>query len=290
MIGRIGTASLVMALCACSSLATAQSTPPAPTTQPATTDAEANQAIAPAIAAAVASPNRTEANRARDRWRHPAETLSFFRLAPGETVVELIPGGGWYTEILGSYVAANGGTLYTAAANNGLDGVRRLQAANAERWGHIRLAEFPTTAAAPLPAVPAGTADLVVTFRNVHNWRFAGTDATAAAFRQAFAMLKPGGRLGIVDHRLPENMDSALEERSGYMKVSSIIAFAQAAGFELAGQSEINANPDDTHDYPGGVWTLPPTLRGADTDEERARRRAIGESDRMTLLFIKPAR
>src|SRR3546814_8355788 len=115
-----------------------------------------------------------------------------------------------------------------------------------------------------------------------------GADTAAEAFEQIYAMLKPGGVLGVVDHRLPETMDSALEEKSGYMKRSSIVAFAEAAGFKLAGESDVNANPRDTHDYPGGVWTLPPTL--ARKDEDRDIYLSIGESDRMTLKFVKPVR
>lgn len=240
-----------------------------------------------AIAVAVAAPTRTATNRARDQYRHPAETLSFFRIRPSETVVELFPSGGWYTEIVAPLLNAGGGRYYAAGQwERGLNGVRALQTANTALYGNIQLAEFPSGTAGT--SVPAGTADLVLTFRNIHNLRFAGLDQTATAFRQMFAMLRPGGRLGIVEHRLPETMSSTLEETSGYMKRSSVVAFAEAAGFRLVAESEINANPRDTHDYPQGVWTLPPVMRGATTDAERARRMAIGESDRMTLLFIRP--
>lgn len=238
------------------------------------------------IAAAIAAPTRTPANLARDKYRHPAETLAFFGVKPGDTIVELWPGGGWYTEILAPLVASGGGTLYAAAPwDRGLNRIKAWQTANAATYGAVKLAEFPASGANP--KVPDGSADVVLTFRNVHNWRFGGSDNTAQAFKQIFAMLKPGGVLGVVDHRLPEAMDSALEEKSGYMKRSSIVAFAEAAGFKLAGESEINANPKDTHDYPGGVWTLPPTL--AEKDKDREKYVAIGESDRMTLKFVKPA-
>lgn len=241
-----------------------------------------------ALAAAVAAPTRTEANRARDPYRNPAATLAFFGVRPTDTVVELWPGGGWYTEILAPLTNGRG-TLYAAGPwERGLGGVRRLQTANAGVYGPVRLAEFPAAAGTTNPRVPDGSADVVLTFRNVHNWRFGGVDNTREAFRQIFTMLRPGGRLGIVEHRLAETQDTALEERSGYMKTSSVVAFAEAAGFRLVGQSEINANPRDTRDHAEGVWALPPTLRGATTDEERARRRAIGESDRMTLLFVRP--
>ncbi len=242
-----------------------------------------------AIVAAVANPGRTTANRARDVYRHPVETLSFFGLRPGQTVVELWPGGGWYTEILAPYARATGSTYFAAGPwDRGLNGVRGMQTRDATQYGAIRLAEFPAAANSANPPVPAGTADLVLTFRNVHNWRFGGVDNTREAFRQIFAMLRPGGRLGVVEHRLPETMDSALEESSGYMKRSSVVAFAEAAGFRLVAESEVNANPRDTHNHEGGVWALPPVMRGATDDADRARRQAIGESDRMTLLFVRP--
>lgn len=239
-----------------------------------------------ALAAAVAAPTRTPANVARDKYRHPAETLAFFGVKPGDTVVELWPGAGWYTEILAPLAKTGGGTLYAAAPwDRGLTRVKAKQAADAATYGAVKLAEFPATGAGP--KVPDGSADVVLTFRNVHNWRFDGTDNTAEAFKQIFAMLKPGGTLGIVDHRLNESDDSAKEEKSGYMKESSIIGFAEAAGFKLAGKSEINANPKDTKDYPKGVWTLPPTLTEGDANRDTYL--AIGELDRMTLKFVKPA-
>ena len=236
------------------------------------------------IARAVAAPTRTPTNVARDRYRHPVETLAFFGVKPGDTVVELIPGGGWYTEILTPYLARRG--TYYAAGNmtRGLDGIKRLQAANPGVYGKVNLASFPAVAGEA--SVPAGSADVVVTFRNIHNLRFAGVDRTQAAFAEMFRMLKPGGTLGIVEHRLPESRDAAAEEKSGYMKVSSVVAFARQAGFRVAAMSEVNANPKDTADWPEGVWTLPPSLRLKDVD--RAKYVAIGESDRMTIKFVKP--
>ena len=238
------------------------------------------------IAAAVAAPTRTAANIVRDAYRHPAETLAFFGVKPGDTVVELWPGGGWYTEILAPFSKSGGGTLYVAAPwDKGLNRVKEKQTADGVTYGALKLAEFPSTGAGP--KVPDGSADYVLTFRNVHNWRFGGKDNTAEAFRQIYAMLKPGGVLGIEEHRLNENDDPTKEEKSGYMKESSIIAFAEAAGFKLAGKSEINANPKDTKDYAKGVWTLPPSLREGEVDRDKYL--AIGESDRMTLKFVKPA-
>lgn len=239
-----------------------------------------------AIAAAVAAPTRSATNTPRDTYRHPAETLAFFGVKPGDTVVELWPGGGWYTEILAPLAKAGGGTLYAAAPwERGLNRVKAKRAENADAYGAVKLAEFPN--AGTNPKVPDGSADVVLTFRNVHNWRFDGTDNTANAFKQIYAMLKPGGTLGVVEHRLNENDDSAKEEKSGYMKKSSIVAFAEAAGFRLADESEINANPKDTKDYPKGVWTLPPNLTEGEKDRDKYL--AIGESDRMTLKFVKPA-
>ncbi|HYI47956.1 MAG TPA: methyltransferase [Allosphingosinicella sp.] len=243
-----------------------------------------------ALQAAVAAPTRTPANVARDRYRHPRETLAFFGVRPGDTVVEIWPGGGWYTEILAPYLLAGGGTYHAASMGaNGNDGVRGLIAANAQLYGGIRLAAFPAWDTAET-RVPDGSADVVLTFRNVHNWQMGyqreGRPYSAEAFRQIYAMLRPGGTLGVVDHRLPESADAERERTSGYVKVSTVRRLAEAAGFRLVASSEINANPRDTADWPDGVWTLPPRLRRGDQD--RARYLAIGESDRMTLRFVKP--
>ena len=237
-----------------------------------------------ALAAAVAAPTRAPVNALRDRYRHPAETLAFFGLKPGQTVVEVWPSGGWYTEILAPYVAARGSYVAAVPDERGQAGVRRLQAARPGLYDKVRFATFP--AAAGQATVPAGSADLVLTFRNVHNWRFGPTDRTQAAFNQMFAMLKPGGTLGLVEHHLPEGQAGISEGTSGYMKRSTVLAYATRAGFRLAGESAINANPRDTHDYPKGVWTLPPSYQEGDAG--RARYAAIGESDRMTLRFTKP--
>jgi predicted methyltransferase len=240
--------------------------------------------IPAAITAAVAAPSRTAANVARDRYRHPAQTLAFFGVKPGDTVVEVWPGGGWYTEILAP-LTRRAGTYYAAGPwEKGLGGVRALQAKDAAAYGKVKLAAFP--AEAGQPSVPDGSADVVLTFRNVHNWRFGGEDRARAMFSAMYRMLKPGGTLGVVEHRLPESRPAAAEEKSGYMKPSSVIGFATAAGFKLAGRSEINANPKDSADWPGGVWTLPPSY--ALKDQDRAKYAAIGESDRMTLRFVKP--
>jgi predicted methyltransferase len=243
-----------------------------------------------ALKAAVAAPTRTPANLARDRYRHPEETLAFFGVRPSDTVVEIWPGGGWYTEILAPYVLRGGGTYYAAGMGaNGLDNVRRMMADNPGAYGGIRLAAFPAFEPGET-RVPDGSADVVLTFRNVHNWRMGYQRDRRAygeeAFRQMFAMLRPGGTLGVVDHRLPESADAEREQTSGYIKVSTVRRLAEAAGFRFVGASEVNANPRDTADWPRGVWTLPPTLRLGDQDRERYL--AIGESDRMTLRFVKP--
>jgi predicted methyltransferase len=248
--------------------------------------AEAELHADTAIAAAVGATERSEANRARDAWRHPRETLGFFGVKPGDTVVEIWPGGGWYTEILAPLLRENG-TYYAAGNGNVLGGARALQAKDPASYGAIRYAAFPAgVAAATEPPVPAGTADVVLTFRNVHNWIMPEQPFAGEAFAQMFAMLKPGGTLGVVEHRLPESADPAREKTSGYIKASTVRRLAEAAGFRLVASSEINANPADARDHANGVWSLPPTLRGK--EEGRERFLAIGESDRMTLRFVKP--
>jgi predicted methyltransferase len=241
----------------------------------------------PAVHAATSAQTRTPANTERDKYRHPAETLSFFEVKPGQTIVEIWPGGGWYTEILAPLT--KGGALYAAAPwPNGVNGVKGKQEADAATYGHIKLAAFPW--AEGQPKVPDGSADVVLTFRNVHNWRMGyqrdGQDYAADAFAQMFAMLKPGGILGIVDHRLPEDASAEREKNSGYIKTSTVKKLAADAGFELVAESAINANPKDTADWEHGVWTLPPALRNKEVDRDKYL--AIGESDRMTLKFRKP--
>jgi predicted methyltransferase len=243
-----------------------------------------------ALAAAIAAPGRTPANVARDRYRHPLQTLSFFGVRPSDTVVEIWPGGGWYTEILVPYLRRGGGSYWAVDMENGLAGITRMMNADPMRYGRVQTAVFPAFAPAD-HRFPDGAADVVLTFRNVHNWqmgaRHEGRPYTEEAFRQMFAMLRPGGTLGVVDHRLPESADAARERTSGYVKVSTVRRLAEGAGFRFVAASEINANPRDTADWPRGVWTLPPALRLGDRD--RARYLAIGESDRMTLRFVKPA-
>jgi predicted methyltransferase len=242
-------------------------------------------AFNPAIVAAVADPHRTEANRLRDKYRHPIETLSFFGVKPEQTLVEYSPGGGWYTEILapllhqrGHYIGLDGGTP-KAQAN-----LTKILTGGGTRYAGATAAsiDFATGKSNVAP----GSADVVLTFRNVHNLIFAGPQTAPRVFAAFFTMLKPGGTLGVVDHRLPASRDSALEQSSGYLKRSTVVKLATAAGFRLVAVSQINANPKDKADYPNGVWTLPPTL--TEGEKNRAHYLAIGESDRMTLKFIKP--
>lgn len=234
-----------------------------------------------ALAAALAAPTRTPANVARDQYRHPAETLAFFGVDPGDTVVELWPGGGWYTEVLAPYI--DGGALYVVPPTGNYDERIRSKVASDPVYSDVKVATF--TAGQPT-AVPAGSVDVVLTFRNVHNWLGGDAPVADAVFAEAFRALKPGGTLGVVEHRLPEDADAAREKESGYVKVSTVKALAEKAGFRFVEASEINANLKDTHDHPEGVWTLPPGLRLKDVD--KAKYLAIGESDRMTLKFVKP--
>ena len=251
-------------------------------------DVGAHQPWHDSLHSAVAASTRTPANVQRDRYRNPFDTLAFFGVQPNQTVVEIWPGGGWYTEILAPYVLQGGGTYYAASLGEPR-ALNRMMGENQALYGNIRLADFPAFAADDT-RVPDSSADVVLTFRNVHNWRMGyqrdRQDYSVEAFRQMFAMLKPGGVLGIVDHRLPEGADAERERTSGYIKTSTVRRLAEEAGFEFVRSSEINANPRDTADYPNGVWTLPPSLRLG--EQARDRYLAIGESDRMTLMFRRP--
>ena len=240
------------------------------------------------IASAVAASTRSPANVQRDKYRHPAETLSFFGVKPTDTVVEIWPGGGWYTEILAPLTKGKGHYWTASPWPDGNKGVLALQGRDPATYGHVKFAAFPWSEGQP--KIPDGCADVVLTFRNVHNWRMgyqrSGTDYSTEAFAQIFAMLRRGGTLGIEDHRLPESASDDREKSSGYIKVSTIRRLAEAAGFRYVGASQVNSNPKDTADWPQGVWTLPPSLSQKDVDRDRYL--AIGESDRMTLKFKKP--
>ena len=244
-------------------------------------------AAAGPIEDAIAGSWRKPADKARDQYRHPAETLKFFGVKPGQTVVEVSPGGGWYTEILAPAMKGNGkyvaGLANPLASVNAAKSVESFKAKYADKaiYGDIGIGTFGKGVA---DIVPAGSADVVLTFRNVHNWHMGGWDQEA--FNLFFKALKKGGTLGVVEHRLPEGRPDEDQKKSGYMKVSHVKALAEKAGFKFVAASEVNANPKDTKDYADGVWTLPPTFQKGDVD--RAKYAAIGESDRMTLKFVKP--
>jgi predicted methyltransferase len=244
------------------------------------------------LAAVIAGPQRSDANRARDAARHPFETLRFFGLAPGQTVIEIAPGGGWYTEILAPYLREQGRFYAAGEPANGTDNERRARARfqdkltkNPDVFGRVVLGTMPRGAQGFTDIAPKGGADMVLTFRNVHNWIESGE--LDDMLRSFHAVLKPGGVLGVEEHRAAPGTPLSRVISSGYVPEEFLIERARAAGFDLAAKSEINANPRDTKDHAKGVWSLPPTLRGGELD--RARYLAVGESDRMTLRFIKRA-
>ncbi|OYW26152.1 MAG: methyltransferase [Caulobacter sp. 12-67-6] len=250
------------------------------------------------IEAAVNGDWRSSADRARDMWRHPIESLKFWELKPGQTVVEFWPGAGWYTEILAPFLAATGGKLYAAglqsdpgdlAAVEVVEAYRRKLTEKSRIYGAVDITAFGPTSG---PVAPAGSADLVLFLRNIHNWMAAGI--AEKAFRDALAALKPGGVLGVEEHRGEAGRVQDVLAADGYVQEDYVVQLAREAGFIVAGASEINANPKDSKDHPFGVWTLPPTRlsspRGdpAEPGFDHSKYDAIGESDRMTLKFIKP--
>jgi predicted methyltransferase len=241
-----------------------------------------------ALKTAIAGSHRSATNSARDVYRHPYETLSFFGIKPTMTVVELTPEGGWYTEILAPYLREHGkligaGEAIEPSKRYGMMFKKKLDS-NPAVYDKVATGVFDPPAAYDI--APAGSADMVLTFRNVHNWVESGDDNMKLVFRKLFEVLKPGGVLGVVEHRLPEAMPQDAKASTGYVHESYVIKLAESAGFKLAAKSEINANPKDNADHKRGVWALPPTL--ANRDEDRAKYLAIGESDRMTLKFVKP--
>jgi predicted methyltransferase len=236
---------------------------------------------------AVTSNYRTPQNKARDVYRHPVETLKFFGLTPEMTVVEVAPGQGWYMEILAPFLSAHGRYIMAAPIADKPYFKANEEIISAWKQKYPQVGSKMETAIFSPPAQIAfpksETADMVVTFRNVHNWMTAKGELQA--FQAFYDVLKPGGILGVVEHRALPTQEDPLA-KSGYVREQDVIELAARAGFKLVGTSEINANPNDTKDYPEGVWSLPPTLKLG--DKNRDKYLAIGESDRMTLKFIKP--
>jgi predicted methyltransferase len=240
----------------------------------------------PALAAAIASPSRQSSDVARDKARHPLEELTFFGLEPTQTVVELWPGGGYWTDIVGPYLVEHG--HYYAAVPPSSDsenaGTLKWRARFVDHPEHYGKIMVTTLGAGHFDIAPPNSADVVLTFRNLHNWMDGGyaSEVLAACYRA----LKPGGILGIEEHRGRSDRPQDPKAASGYVRQDYAIALAKKAGFELVGSSEIDANPRDTKDWPSGVWTLPPTLALGDKDRDRYM--AIGEADNFVLKFRKP--
>jgi predicted methyltransferase len=244
----------------------------------------------PVLQHLLAGPQRTAAERARDGSRHPYEMLRFFGLTDRMSVVEIWPGSGYWTAILAPYLHDHG-TYYaalnergsaSAAVENARASLLARLAADPARYGRVITRTF---GGDRHDIAPPGSADMVLTFRNLHTWMARGE--ADAAFQTFYRALKPGGILGIEEHRGRTDRPQDPQAASGYVREDYAIALAEKAGFHLAGRSEIGANPKDTNDYPAGVWTLPPTQRLGATD--RAKYEAIGESDRFVLKFVKPA-
>ena len=259
----------------------------------ATLSMSASYATADAISDATMSDIRSAQAKARDEYRHPQQTLRFFGMKPDMTVVEISPGGGWYADILYSIVKNEG--KYVAAHFYVDDSTSDYYRKSVEGFKEktkpgMKYEGAEITAFDPIKALDiadAGSADMVLTFRNIHNWYMRhGDQGIDNAFGAFFKALKPGGILGVVEHQLPESASDEAMKKSGYMKRSYVVAAAQKAGFELKASSDVNANTRDTADHPKGVWTLPPSL--ALKDQDREKYLAIGESNRMTLKFVKP--
>jgi len=274
---------VVFALCCAASCV---STPP-PATEAATIPVRND------VREAVAGPQRSAQERARDIYRHPVETLEFFGVRSDMTVVELWPGGGWYTAILapllherGKLVVATGNPNGEPKAEPTEDGNAFLTRRNRQPSVFDRVAWIPVPGAGEIELGPPESADVVLTFRNVHTFVWLGREQ--AVLDATFRVLRHGGVLGLTDHRAPPNRapDPKLMGDTGYIPEAYAVQVVEKAGFRLIARSEVNANPKDTKDYEGGVWALPPTY--ANGGKDHARYEAIGESDRMTLKFVKP--
>lgn len=276
---------------ACSSSAPVESPEPAETAGDELVDdaaqdedeEEGDEAETPSIDEILAGDQRSDAERARDQYRNPKETLAFFGVEPGKDVLELAPGGGWYTRILAPMLRHEGSLTVALPDGRYGDAFRALAEESPEFYGHIAQARL-----APQEGAALGepeSVDVAITFRNIHGWVNAGI--TEAIFAAVFDVLRPGGVFGVVQHREAEGRE--LDASRGYIPEAYVIELAQKAGFELEARSEINANPRDTKDHASGVFSLLPAQRGEESEEEKARLAEIGESDRMTLKFRKPA-
>lgn len=293
----LGASALLLAACSGNSEAPAETVEAE--TPPPVAEVEAGPL---SLADAAAGDWRSDDEKARDVWRNPAETLAFFEVESSDTVVEIWPGGGWYTNVLAPYLASGDGQLIAAVWDvNVFEGDRlarieqriadfkAVYEADADLFGTLAYSAFSAQSG---PLADADSVDAVLTFRNVHNWM--GSDYSAKFFTDAYASLKPGGILGVVEHRLPSSAEQDPRGATGYVHEDFVKAMAAAAGFEFVEGSEVNANPADTADHPFGVWTLPPASRTTDREGntpegfDAAAYLAIGESDRMTLKFVKP--
>jgi predicted methyltransferase len=247
------------------------------------------QTTAEALTAIVAADYRSPENRARDRYRHPKETLLFFGIRPEMRILEVWPEPGWYTEVIAPLVREKGKYYAAVIAEDPkskyiterLEAYRHKLLARPELYDRVSIVTFPSDGG---DAVPPGSVDMVLTFRNIHNWMSRGT--ASEAFTTMFRALRPGGVLGVAEHRGNPALPQDPKAKSGYVNEEYAIKLIEAAGFRLVAKSEVNANAKDTKDYEQGVWTLPPTYRLGDKDRDKYA--AIGESDRFTLRFVKP--
>ncbi|HTC16763.1 MAG TPA: methyltransferase domain-containing protein [Steroidobacteraceae bacterium] len=249
------------------------------------------QSTAEALTAILAGDQRTPEERARDAYRHPKDTLLFFGIRPEMSVMEVWPEPGWYTEIIAPLLRDKGKYYAAVIAADPTDKhiTQRLEAYRAklatrpDLYDRVSVVTFPTDGG---DAVPPGTLDMVVTFRNIHNWM--ARDSAAQAFATMYRALKPGGILGVVEHRGNPALPQDPHAKNGYVNEDYATKLIESQGFRLVAKSEVNDNPRDTKDYEQGVWTLPPTYRLGEKDHDKYA--AIGESDRFTLRFVKPGK
>ena len=291
-----GTTAILIGLAGCTPSAEKTDTTPSTSPTPSATTSPEATPTPMSLETVLAGEWRSDDAKARDAFRHPKETLEFFGIEGDDTVIEIWPGGGWYTSVLapflkaeGKYVAAGFDPETSEYAKRGAEKFATNFVAKPEVYGDIEVTQLSKTSG---PLVAEGTADAVLTFRNVHNWMSGGY--ADKVFADMYAALKPGGVLGVVEHRLPSSEMQDPKSGSGYVHEDYVKQVAEAAGFKFVESSEINANPNDTADHPFGVWTLPPNSRDKNRDGtvpegfDPAKYLAIGESDRMTLKFIKP--